>query len=595
MGRTLEVQKSIVGATGRTMNWTYDYAGRVQRLTYPHTEASPLFYVDYGFHPGASLLHTVTGSDGTVYATMTGYQPSGKMGVLDYGNNVRTTYGYDGWSQRLTSIYTAGDQGTGDRHQDRLYYYSKAGDIEQIDDQAWIETYYYSYDKLHRLTSETTSSGSVGVMPGIYEMQYDNPGHIHAASSVTTCGAAYDYAYDSNGNMTAGPDVSDSLNVVQRSLTFNGDNMPATVVHPRGGTVNLTYDGEGKRAKKTGPNGTTYYFTNEFEQIGATQTCYIFAGNQRVAQVKDYTNVTYFHKDHLGSSSVITAANGSAEEQTRYMPFGGQRGEGSGITVSAYKFTDQELDGESGLYNYDARMYDPALGQFLSADILVPDFYDPQAWNRYAYVSNNPLLYNDPSGHYWEYDGGGGYYPQVGPSEKANIERDSVLDQIAACYGAEEDGYIGKQELDFAHFDYSEKYGWTFVKKAPGSPTGRWTDSNGDAIDHIILPDSEVVPNIDRDNALRDVAASILGIKSKSDSTKLSSKEAAKAAKKLGYEKTNYKSHGQPVFRKGNKYITPDVDSHVGGVWKMADSVKNLGSKATRMGTYDANLNHIGP
>jgi YD repeat-containing protein len=197
--------------------------------------------VDHAFHPGTSLLHTVTGPDGTVYAAMTGYQPSGKIGVLDYGNNVRTTYGYDGWSQRLTSIHTAKDQGAGDKYQDRLYYYSRAGDIEQIDDQAWVETYYYAYDKLHRLTSETTSTGSVGVMPGILEMQYDNPDHLHAASSVTTSGLTYDYDYDPNGNMTAGPDVSDIVNVVQRSLTFNGDNMPTTVVHPKGGTVNMTY------------------------------------------------------------------------------------------------------------------------------------------------------------------------------------------------------------------------------------------------------------------------------------------------------------------------------------------------------------------
>ncbi|WP_237712661.1 toxin C-terminal domain-containing protein [Pectobacterium brasiliense] len=42
------------------------------------------------------------------------------------------------------------------------------------------------------------------------------------------------------------------------------------------------------------------------------------------------------------------------------------------------------------------------------------------------------------------------------------------------------------------------------------------------------------------------------------------------------------------------RYITPDVDGHNGGFWKGADSVKNLGSRKTRSGTYDANLNRIG-
>ena len=47
-------------------------------------------------------------------------------------------------------------------------------------------------------------------------------------------------------------------------------------------------------------------------------------------------------------------------------------------------------------------------------------------------------------------------------------------------------------------------------------------------------------------------------------------------------------SHGQKVFNKGSKYITPDVDSHIGGVWKMFDK------KGRRLGTYDKDLNKIG-
>lgn len=73
-----------------------------------------------------------------------------------------------------------------------------------------------------------------------------------------------------------------------------------------------------------------------------------------------------------------------------------------------------------------------------------------------------------------------------------------------------------------------------------------------------------------------------------------SAKKANAAAKELGFQKTSYYSHGQPVYKKGNFYITPDVDSHNGGIWKAANSVENLGGKSTRLGTYDANLNRIG-
>lgn len=74
---------------------------------------------------------------------------------------------------------------------------------------------------------------------------------------------------------------------------------------------------------------------------------------------------------------------------------------------------------------------------------------------------------------------------------------------------------------------------------------------------------------------------------------RMTNREADAEAERLGFKKTNYKSHGQRVYKKGNRYITRDVDGHSGGSWKMADSVENLGRKSTRMGTYDADLNWI--
>ncbi|HQQ26822.1 MAG TPA: RHS repeat-associated core domain-containing protein, partial [Syntrophales bacterium] len=61
---------------------------------------------------------------------------------------------------------------------------------------------------------------------------------------------------------------------------------------------------------------------------------------------------------------------------------------------------------ETGLYNFNARLYDPAVGRFISPDPAVPDLsnsknpwnYDPQMLNRYAYCRNNPLIYVDPTG-----------------------------------------------------------------------------------------------------------------------------------------------------------------------------------------------------
>ena len=67
-------------------------------------------------------------------------------------------------------------------------------------------------------------------------------------------------------------------------------------------------------------------------------------------------------------------------------------------------------------------------------------------------------------------------------------------------------------------------------------------------------------------------------------------KEAAAAATNLGFKRINATIKGQAVFQKGNLFITRDVDGHNGAAWKMASSVKNLGSKETCVGTYSADL-----
>jgi hypothetical protein len=71
-------------------------------------------------------------------------------------------------------------------------------------------------------------------------------------------------------------------------------------------------------------------------------------------------------------------------------------------------------------------------------------------------------------------------------------------------------------------------------------------------------------------------------------------KEATAAAQKLGYQKIKETIRGEAIYRKGSSFITRDATAHKRGAWKMADSVKALGSKETRLGTFDQNLKRIG-
>ena len=101
------------------------------------------------------------------------------------------------------------------------------------------------------------------------------------------------------------------------------------------------------------------------------------------------------HQDSLNSTSLVTDSNGSLLGSTTFYPFGSTR---AGSVPTDEKFTGQRLDG-TGLYYYNARYYDPAIGRFISADTTIPDFRNPQAFNRYSYVVNNPLKWIDPTGH----------------------------------------------------------------------------------------------------------------------------------------------------------------------------------------------------
>jgi RHS repeat-associated protein len=131
---------------------------------------------------------------------------------------------------------------------------------------------------------------------------------------------------------------------------------------------------------------------------------YIFFNGKRVARRDADNSVKYYFADNLGSASVITNATGAMPPlaESDYYPFGGEipitRGD-----PNHYKFTGKERDTESGLDNFGARYNASSLGRFMSPDpvgIMKQKLIDPQQWNMYAYVRNNPLRFIDPFGMY---------------------------------------------------------------------------------------------------------------------------------------------------------------------------------------------------
>src|ERR1700730_1856538 len=109
------------------------------------------------------------------------------------------------------------------------------------------------------------------------------------------------------------------------------------------------------------------------------------------------TGVYYHPPDHLGSSRLISTSNRTMSYDGAYAPFGEPYAQAG---TSDLSFTGQNQDTVGGLYDFPAREYS-IQGRWPSPDpagLAAVDPTNPQSWNRYTYVLNNPLALVDPLG-----------------------------------------------------------------------------------------------------------------------------------------------------------------------------------------------------
>ena len=108
--------------------------------------------------------------------------------------------------------------------------------------------------------------------------------------------------------------------------------------------------------------------------------------------------VFYYDTDAIGSVRAVTDASGTVSYYD-FTPFGEPWSVPS--APGTRQFAGKERDANSGLDYFGARYYASQTGRFTTVDpVLELDkaLVDPQRWNRYTYVRNNPLRYVDPDG-----------------------------------------------------------------------------------------------------------------------------------------------------------------------------------------------------
>ncbi len=114
------------------------------------------------------------------------------------------------------------------------------------------------------------------------------------------------------------------------------------------------------------------------------------------------------HKNWLGSTRFISNRSTRALwGDYSYAPFG--ESSYTNGSASGLNFTGQTQDTTTGVYDFQYREYSPVQGRWVSPDpagLQAVDFTNPQSWNRYAYVWNNPLSHTDQAGLFCVWDNG---------------------------------------------------------------------------------------------------------------------------------------------------------------------------------------------
>ena len=201
--------------------------------------------------------------------------------------------------------------------------------------------------------------------------------------------------------------------------TFDGFDRLKRVESVKSGVRTVTefdYNGDDLRVKKTVkkssnnyvPEVTNYLYDGQYVVLETDSSDNVKAryirGINYIARVDASNKVSCFL--YNGHGDVVQTVNeaGTIENQYDYDIFGSVT---LAIEVSyscSIRYAGEFYDGETGLYYLRARYYNPYIGRFISEDSYLGEDSDPLSLNLYAYCSNNPIMYTDPTGHWQQGD-----------------------------------------------------------------------------------------------------------------------------------------------------------------------------------------------
>ncbi len=194
------------------------------------------------------------------------------------------------------------------------------------------------------------------------------------------------------------------------------DRLTAVENETSGNTIQYTYDGQGRRVAATEGTSQRRFLVAPAMGGGLESTDlisdangnlisnYVYAGGSSPFMRLDASgNPIYYLTDAMGSTIGLADGTGASAAKFNYDSFGNLRSSSgaaanTGIAGGDFRFQGQWLEQGTGIYNFRARDYDAKTGTFLSRDPVDIIETEPESFNPYQFVYNNPHVYSDPTG-----------------------------------------------------------------------------------------------------------------------------------------------------------------------------------------------------
>jgi RHS repeat-associated protein len=400
-----------------SLAYTYNLLGETSTAT----SANGAYYFTYNYNAIGQLTgitpstHDSTHPDSEYSGATYNALEELTAGTYGDGTTVANTYNTRGRLTQITdSVYSLG-LGYAPNGSVTTYNDSKAGN--------WTVT----YDAFNRL-----ATGSNATTGAAYSYTYDQFGNRWQQHLTAGTGNEVDYTFNANNqNITSGFKYDIAGNLLQDGSGCNPCwtyDDTSNLVSDSGG-ASFSYNGLNRRVEKITPDGTKHDFLldpsgkpfNEYEN-GNTVFSRVTGG------VFTYANgVAYYnHTDHLGTPRVTTDYTGTVQRVETNLPWGDNFAE-TGSFIDFTGLADGDWDSESNADHFGAREYAKPQGRWLTPDpsgLAAVNPANPQTWNRYAYVTNNPLSFVDPYGLFRQFpgecQGGQGICPDEGGGADPN-------------------------------------------------------------------------------------------------------------------------------------------------------------------------------